>query len=244
MDSPTALPGCRGTSPGLPGPVRSLSTRALPTHPGQLAADIGSWHPQTMAGFVISGRVAAAGRCVTRPNRVRCRWARVFALPPWRSGRPTRTRGRTNPFRAVSCPSTPDRSYMLNEQFTWLTPRSQQENCGLSRRNQSPQSERPWACAGARKPAEIRDCPAPVSQVSRASNGPPFRLFVLCALCVTRGTPAATSSLCTPLDDYCRGFITYALMVLSWPPGPTAATPKTWSSMFLSGSTNSVTFPT
>ena len=25
-------------------------------------------------------------------------------------------------------------------------------------------------------------------------------------------------------------------MVLSWPPDPTAATPKTWSSMFLSGS--------
>ena len=37
----------------------------------------------------------------------------------------------TDPFRAVSYPSTPDRSYMLNEQFTWLTPRSQRERSGL-----------------------------------------------------------------------------------------------------------------
>jgi len=36
------------------------------------------------------------------------------------------TLGRTDPFRVVGYPSTPDRSYMLNEQFTWLTPFSQQ----------------------------------------------------------------------------------------------------------------------
>ena len=38
--------------------------------------------------------------------------------------------------------------------------------------------------------------------------------------------------------------ITYALIVLSWPSGPIAATPKTQSSMFAPDSTYSVTWPT
>jgi len=40
--------------------------------------------------------------------------------------------GRTDPFRVIGYPSTPDRSYMLNEQFTWLTPFSQQASPVLS----------------------------------------------------------------------------------------------------------------
>ena len=48
----------------------------------------------------------------------------------------TRPAGRrTDPFRAVGCPSAPGRSYMVNEQFTWLTPRSQRERVGLPWRN-------------------------------------------------------------------------------------------------------------
>ena len=50
--------------------------------------------------------------------------------------------GRTDPFRARSYPWTPDRSYMLNEQFTWLTPHSQQEMPGLTWRNRRPRSRR------------------------------------------------------------------------------------------------------
>src|SRR5437867_8826893 len=40
--------------------------------------------------------------------------------------------GRTDPFRVIGYPSTPDRSYMLNEQFTWLTPFSQQASPELT----------------------------------------------------------------------------------------------------------------
>lgn len=141
MASHTALPGCTAPRRVSRDPSGLYRHAPSPPTPGS-SLRRRSFHPSAMAGFVISGRVAAAGRCVTRPNRVRCRWARVFALPPWRGSRPTQTRGRTDPFRAVGYPSTPDRSYMLNEQFTWLTPRSQQENCGLSRRNQSTQRGR------------------------------------------------------------------------------------------------------
>src|SRR5947208_13421047 len=40
--------------------------------------------------------------------------------------------GRTDPFRVIGYPSRPDRSYMLNEQFTWLTPFSQQASPELT----------------------------------------------------------------------------------------------------------------
>jgi hypothetical protein len=83
-----------------------------------------------ITGFSISGSVAAATG-FTRPNRIRVRWAHDFARPDHpRSGARRSTR-RTDPFRAVSYPSTPDRSYMLNEQFTWLTPLSQLDESGL-----------------------------------------------------------------------------------------------------------------
>jgi hypothetical protein len=49
---------------------------------------------------------------------------------------------RTDPFHVISYPPTPDRSYMLNEQFAWLTPRSQQEQLGLPWRNRRHENER------------------------------------------------------------------------------------------------------
>jgi hypothetical protein len=90
----------------------------------------------SVAGFVTSARVAAAIG-LTRPNRVRVRWARDFARHDRFVVRPAASPGRTGPFRAFGCPPTPDRSYMVNEQFTWLTPRSQQEESGLPWRDRS-----------------------------------------------------------------------------------------------------------
>jgi hypothetical protein len=43
----------------------------------------------------------------------------------------TRPANRTDPFPVLGYPPTPDRSYMSNEQFTWLTPHSQREQVGL-----------------------------------------------------------------------------------------------------------------
>jgi hypothetical protein len=45
--------------------------------------------------------------------------------------RPAAPPGRTDPFRAVGYPSTPDRSYMLNEQFTRPTPHSRRDKSGF-----------------------------------------------------------------------------------------------------------------
>jgi hypothetical protein len=48
MDSQRALQGSPCTSPGLPGPVSSLSTRVLPTHPGQPDACVCSLLPRRL----------------------------------------------------------------------------------------------------------------------------------------------------------------------------------------------------
>ena len=74
---------------------------------------------------------------VTRPNRVRERWARVFALATVPRRSPIGRCRWTDPFRALGCPPAPDRSYMWNEQFTWLTPLSQQDTSGLTWFNRS-----------------------------------------------------------------------------------------------------------
>jgi len=50
--------------------------------------------------------------------------------------------GRTDPFRVIGYPSRPDRSYMLNEQFTWLTPFSQQASPELTWCDRSNEDER------------------------------------------------------------------------------------------------------
>jgi hypothetical protein len=69
--------------------------------------------------------------CVTRPNRVRLRWARVFVVrvvnpspsPSWREPALLPT---------VGYPHVTGRDYMLNEQFTCLTPFSQIDQPGLA----------------------------------------------------------------------------------------------------------------
>ena len=58
------------------------------------------------------------------------RWAHAFALVAWE--RLARPRGRTGPFRALGYPPAPNRSYLSNEQFTGLTPLSQQEQAGFT----------------------------------------------------------------------------------------------------------------
>jgi hypothetical protein len=130
---------------GFPHAVVRLPTRAAGS-PRTLDSSVVTRPPQSpraarcvqilvtsapVAGFSTFGRVAAATG-FTRPNQVRLRWARDFAHHdrPWSCAR-LPSPGRTGPFRAVSYPSTPDRSYMVNEQLTWLTPRSQLDKSGL-----------------------------------------------------------------------------------------------------------------
>jgi hypothetical protein len=88
-----------------------------------------------VAGFTTLERLSAV-MGVTRPNRIRERWAHVFAGRPrhWSSPGCHRPPG-LGPFRVVGYPRTPDRRYMLNEQFTWLTPFSQQESPELTWRD-------------------------------------------------------------------------------------------------------------
>src|SRR5438093_582563 len=73
--------------------------------------------------------------------------------------------GRTDPFRVIGYPSTPDRSYMLNEQFTWLTPFSQQASPELTwcdRRNAETA-----VCVASRRPSNRS------SSVRLRSSAPP-----------------------------------------------------------------------
>jgi hypothetical protein len=147
---------------GFPHAVVRLPTRAAGS-PRTLDSSVVTRPPQSpraarcvqilvtsapVAGFSTFGRVAAATG-FTRPNQVRLRWARDFAHHdrPWSCAR-LPSPGRTGPFRAVSYPSTPDRSYMVNEQLTWLTPRSQLDKSGL-----------PW-CTGANEENGSRFGPA------------------------------------------------------------------------------------
>ena len=122
----------RGTTPGLPGPLTVLSTRALPSHPGRLDGCVCSFLPHRWQASASPEAWPSSSSCVevesgslALGSRLRC---------PDRSGRSLLRRG-TGPFRAISYPPTPDRSYMVNEQFTWPTPFSQQEPPGLAWRN-------------------------------------------------------------------------------------------------------------
>ncbi len=130
MDSHVALRSRPRTSPGLPGPSVCLSTRALPNHPGRLDGCVCSllphrwqasspseeWPPPLVSRGRIGFAFAGLASSLSRQSPV----ARPAAVP-----------GRTDSFRAFGCPHTPSRSYMVNEQFTWLTPHSQQDRLGL-----------------------------------------------------------------------------------------------------------------
>ena len=70
----------------------------------------------------------------TRPYWVRLRWARAFALVAWERLAQS-SADWTDSFHALGYPPAPSRSYMSNEQFTWLTPRSQQEQVGFTWHN-------------------------------------------------------------------------------------------------------------
>jgi hypothetical protein len=142
MDSDVTLRRRARTSPGLPGPCLSLSTRALPNHPERFRACVCSllphgwqasplsagWPPPLVSRGRIGFACAGLARSLSRRSPV---------------ARPALFR-RTDPFRAVGCPQTPDRSYMVNEQFTWLTPRSQQDRCGLPGAPKTRNREIPW----------------------------------------------------------------------------------------------------
>ena len=86
-----------------------------------------------IAGFSTVGRLAAA-MGFTRPYWVRLRWARAFALVAWERLAQS-SADWTDSFHALGYPPAPSRSYMSNEQFTWLTPRSQQEQVGFTWHN-------------------------------------------------------------------------------------------------------------
>ena len=82
-----------------------------------------------------------SGRLHHRRKISRCHWFHEAESGSLALGSRLRSRGllatrpagrRTDPFRAVGCPSAPGRSYMVNEQFTWLTPRSQLDKSGLT----------------------------------------------------------------------------------------------------------------
>ena len=134
---------CGPQGPHLAGSPRTLygSVGTRPPHSPRAARCV---HllitTASVAGFSTFGRLATAIG-LTRPNRVRNRWARAFALVACGDS-PGGSRRRTNPSHAISYPPTPDWSYMLNEQFAWLTPRSQQEHYGLPWRNRSTEDER------------------------------------------------------------------------------------------------------
>jgi len=125
------------TTPGLPGPSTTLSTRVLPNRPGRLDGCVCSLLPHRwQASAPPQDWPPSSG--LTRPNRVRVRWTHVFAVRPLQRSTPGCPRAPgLGPFRVIGCPCTPDRCYMLNEQFTWLTPFSQQESPGLAWRDRS-----------------------------------------------------------------------------------------------------------
>ena len=115
--------------PGLPGSSTDLSTRALPNHPGRLgrcsrpllpcrwqaSSPLIGWPPPRQRN-----EVDPVLRLASSPSR------KVLSLLPLAF--PLRDR----PTPRVRLPCTEDRSYMLNEQLTCLTPFSQIDQPGLS----------------------------------------------------------------------------------------------------------------
>ena len=128
---PRGVAPTRRTTPGLPGPSLLLSTRALPTHPGQ---------PDACMRSLLPHQLQASSSSADWPLPLVSRGRIGFAyagLASWLSQLVSHSPGlrRTDPFRTAGYPSVPGRSYMVNEQFTWLTPRSQRERAGLPWRN-------------------------------------------------------------------------------------------------------------
>jgi hypothetical protein len=140
MDSSAALRSRPRTSPGLPGPSVALSTRALPTHPGRPDGCVCSLLPHRWQASSPSEEWPPP--LVSR-GRIGFACAGLTSSPSRRSpaARPAATRRRTDPFRALGYPPAPGRGYMANEQFTWLTPRSQQEKTGLTWRIRGPRRD-------------------------------------------------------------------------------------------------------
>ena len=121
----------RRTTPGLPGPSLLLSTRALPTHPGQPDACMRSLLPHQLQA---SSSSADWPLPLVSRGRIGFAYAGLASSPSQLVSHSPGLR-RTGPFHALGCPPAPDRGYMVNEQFTWLTPLSQRERVGLPWRN-------------------------------------------------------------------------------------------------------------
>jgi hypothetical protein len=121
-----------GTSPGLPESCH-LSVDARPPQSPRAARCVHMLVASApVAGFGTFGRVTTANG-FTRPCiRFACAGL-APSLSSLASDSPAASRSRTGPLRALSYPPAPDRSYMLNEQFTWLTPHSQRERCSYRR---------------------------------------------------------------------------------------------------------------
>ena len=141
---PTGRRGVAGrrASPGLPAPL-SLCRRALsPLTPGGPTSAVARC-------FLVGGRLQhlwQTGRrhAVSRGRTgFACARARVFVVrrgpSPWPAADP---RPRTGPLRTSGYPRVPDRHYMVNEQFTWLTPLSQRETKGTHWRTQAHEDRR------------------------------------------------------------------------------------------------------
>ena len=90
-----------------------------------------------MAGFTLSGRLAAVVFVYRGRNGFTCVRARVFAV---RRGSPPvacNQNLQTDLLPTVGCPPAGDRSYMANEQLTCLTPPSQVDGPGFAWRTEA-----------------------------------------------------------------------------------------------------------
>jgi hypothetical protein len=91
----------------------------------------------SVTGFSISGSVAGCHWFNEAESGSLLLGSRLRSSRPSVVVRPAASPGRTDPFRVVGYPSTPDRSYMVNEQFTWLTPLSQRDESGFPWRTEA-----------------------------------------------------------------------------------------------------------
>jgi len=140
MDSPQMLPSpysAEGTTPGLPGSLTDLSTRALPNHPGRPDRCIRSFLPCRLLAstslavwpppFERNGAESGSLSLGLTPSLSR----KGPSLSP-----PGSVPG-NRPTAHVRLPCMGDRSYMLNEQLTRLTHFSQIDQPGLSWRTRA-----------------------------------------------------------------------------------------------------------
>ncbi len=177
------------TTPDLPGPFTVLSTRALPIHPGQ---------PDACAGSLLPHRLQASSPSEDWPLPLASRGRIGFAVagltsslaPPFRGGSPAASSpGRTDPFRVLGYPPTPGRSYMSNEQFTWLTPRSQQARCGLPWRNRRTRRRHQGSVTAAVRPVAPRRRRGLMHKDPQRQTAPALRLLVSAGLCASGRRP-------------------------------------------------------